>query len=218
MKYKTAFLMIIFIFIKKNIYPQSYDSRIFEINRYGAYILDENITLSSIYVNNTCNIYNSLYIFGDYVQFEDILFFKRTWNPNMGLLLYDFLTNETFEIDIYEVRYIKFLSKNNLIINGYYFGGIKDIEVKFPNRDTPDHIIGAQIFKLEIEDKEYYIGTWTLFNKMFTINLFDRNIILNLENINESYIINYYGYIFIRVLYNPFHRKYYILISSDPGK
>jgi hypothetical protein len=190
-------------------------------------MIDENLNLSPIYLNNTDIALNPSYCYSGYRQFENILFFRRVWNDRWQSLVFDFLTNEAFEIDIHWVNFIKFESRTKLIINGLYndyvnsiWNQTKDIEINFENRNTLNINIGNEILQNENEGEYelYTFGKRTndtnhIWGKTFSIKLFEKDIIFNCEEIYPEFgLINFFA------IYNIMHNKYILLIFPEIGR
>jgi hypothetical protein len=202
----------------------------YNIKKYGVYMIDSKFTLSPIYVNNTDEAYNPSYSYITYKQFENLLFFRRWWNSRWKSLVFDFLTNEAFEIDIFEVNFVRFETSTKLIINGLYddyekriIGQVKNIELNFNNRNTAKENIGKEITANENE------GNWIeelrivgkninltprpgSSGKTFLLKLFGKDLVFNCEEMIP------YGYnVELFAIYNVTHKKYILLVSIDPG-
>jgi len=222
MKGKIFIFFFIFSFCIIEANPQSNIKSDYNIHKYGVYMIDSNLTLSPIYVNNTGNWDNPSYSYVYYRQFENLLFFRRWWDDRWKSLVFDFLTKEAFEIDIFYVNYIKFETKIKLIINGLYddyekriYGQVKDIEVNFNKRNTANENIGKEITVNEDEGGwiNRVVGERPSYScKTFLLKLFGKDLVFNCEEMIPSS-----NGVELFVTYNITHNKYILFVSVDPG-
>jgi hypothetical protein len=231
MKDKIILFALIFSLLYIEANAQSNIKSDYNIYKYGVYMIDSNFNLSPIYVNNTDTWNNPSYSYIYYRQFENLLFFNRWWDSRWRSLVFDFLTNEAFEIDIFYVNYIKFETTTKLIINGLYddyekriIGQVKNIELNFNNRNTAKENIGKEITVNENE------GNWIeelrivgkninltpcpgSSGKTFLLKLFGKDLVFNCEK-----MIPWSNSVELFAIYNITHNKYILLVSVNPGK
>jgi hypothetical protein len=140
------------------------------------------------------------------------------------------------ETDFTEIVSIKFLTKKNLEINGKIYNPDKNSRKDYDfsndhiekttvinldnNRMTEEGIIGKVFNEPEKGKIDYNGETYSIFEKInglesirysniFLYNLFEKNILFNLDD-----IIPRYSYANILVIYNKTHNMYFICVNN----
>jgi hypothetical protein len=166
----------------------------YEILINGLYILNEVFELQPLYINYD-NPRSEQYI--SFTQLENLLFFYNAVGSNKHLL-FDLLTKKITTLEIDKISYIRFVSKNKLIIygttchnnwNGGTFMGTIDkdeiIEIEFNNRNTSNENIGINITGEYEWGKESYMPpiNESRYQTEYLYNIFDKYIIIDCNNI-----------------------------------